>query len=146
MHVSLPRNETYHSFVEVLSDQLTGKEKARLLKESSETGLKDLFFLWTLKEAYTKALGLGLGFEFSRIEYDFDSEQLLIDGKQPKGWKLSLFSLDCRGEEYKCAIAMHTDDDSRTEISFKPPHTVHSELTSVVEYLERHVHSHVEGI
>lgn len=33
--------------------------------------LSRLLSLWTLKEAYTKALGFGLGFDFSRVAYRF---------------------------------------------------------------------------
>jgi 4'-phosphopantetheinyl transferase len=49
--------------------------------------------MWTVKEAYTKALGLGMGFEFSRVEFDAVQRQIRIDGKAATGWKFILFTI-----------------------------------------------------
>lgn len=47
-----------------------------------------------MKEAYTKALGLGLGFDFSRIEYDVEGETLTVDGETPLGWQFVKFEIE----------------------------------------------------
>ena len=46
-----------------------------------------------MKEAYTKALGLGLGFDFTRIEYNALENVVLIDGEVPRGWQFTKFEL-----------------------------------------------------
>lgn len=56
--------------------------------------LRRFFLIWTLKEAYTKALGLGMGFDFSRIEYDVPNDVVRIDGKAPLGWEFIRFELE----------------------------------------------------
>lgn len=50
--------------------------------------------MWTLKEAYTKALGLGLGFDFQRVEYDVIHDTVRIDGGVPNGWEFVRFEVD----------------------------------------------------
>lgn len=50
-----------------------------------------------MKEAYTKALGLGLGFDFKRIEYDVPNDVVRIDGVRPVGWEFVRFEVK-RGE------------------------------------------------
>ena len=47
-----------------------------------------------MKEAYTKALGLGLGFDFRRIEYNLSADILTIDGEIPKGRQFIKFEFD----------------------------------------------------
>lgn len=47
-----------------------------------------------MKEAYTKALGLGLGFDFSRIDYNATQETLTIDGETPLGWQIIKFEIE----------------------------------------------------
>jgi len=58
-----------------------------------------------MKEAYTKALGLGLGFDFSRIQYNPTQEELLIDGESPKGWEFTRFELKCGSDAYQGVAA-----------------------------------------
>ena len=49
--------------------------------------------IWTIKEAYTKALGLGLGFDFKRIEYDNAANRIRVDGRALKGWEFDVFQV-----------------------------------------------------
>lgn len=37
------------------------------------SNLERIFWIWTFKEAYTKCLGLGLGFDFGKIDVDLDT-------------------------------------------------------------------------
>jgi len=54
-----------------------------------------------MKEAYTKALGLGLGFDFRRIEYNVPTNILMVDGEIPKGWQLIKFEIDHKQDSYQ---------------------------------------------
>jgi len=53
---------------------LTLKEQSLLLDTQTSTQKLEKFFqIWTFKEAYTKALGLGLCFDFKKIQIEFES-------------------------------------------------------------------------
>ncbi|KAI5120917.1 hypothetical protein M0805_002897 [Coniferiporia weirii] len=117
MKVALPRYEkTLASFVRSISDTLTPSECNSLLKSDDNNDenvhperLRRLYFIWTLKEAYTKAIGLGLGFNFKRIDVDVHASQITVDGGRPHGWEFSAFTLESRpGDEYQVAVARFT--------------------------------------
>jgi hypothetical protein len=51
-----------------------------------------LFQIWTVKEAYVKALGSGLGFDLCRLEYIPQTNNgLLVDGSPLTRWRLDTF-------------------------------------------------------
>ena len=64
-----------HEFVQVFFHQMTPMEQARFSlapSDESESSsvtddclLREFYLLWAMKEAYTKALGVGLGFDFA---------------------------------------------------------------------------------
>jgi 4'-phosphopantetheinyl transferase len=64
-----------------------------------------------MKEAYSKALGLGLGFNFRRIEYDVTAEEVRVDGVSPKGWRFSKFELMIGSDTYQGVVANCTGRD-----------------------------------
>jgi len=102
MHVGLPQGRnamTASSFIEMLEDQLSPVELSTLRNKSSTpaTVLSQIFWLWTIKEAYTKALGQGLGFDFSRISFHFDTDKIYVDGEVLRGYEFILFSVKVKG-------------------------------------------------
>lgn len=59
---------------------------------SPGAALYTLYQIWTIKESYVKALGIGLGFNISRIEYDPQKSAVSVDGKPLSGWRIDSFS------------------------------------------------------
>lgn len=85
----------------IVATQLTPLERATLLADVAETeAIRRFYWVWTLKEAYTKALGLGLGFDFRRIEYDVVRENITIDGEVARGWQFRKFEVAHGGSKY----------------------------------------------
>lgn len=80
--------------------QLTAEELGTLFPPSELSegdALQRFFAIWTLKEAYTKAIGIGLGFDFKRISYDVVNGTVHIDGVAPEGWEFIRFDLTLQG-------------------------------------------------
>ncbi|KAJ3723218.1 4'-phosphopantetheinyl transferase superfamily [Lentinula raphanica] len=115
MKVHRPRRDSYRSFVDTFHEQLTPLEQNLLSPEVPESeGLRRFFWMWTMKEAYTKALGLGLGFDFSRVEFDVIGNIVRVDGQEPKGWKFHRFEVTEAGELYVGVVAEFLEDDFET--------------------------------
>jgi 4'-phosphopantetheinyl transferase len=66
--------------------------------------------MWTLKEAYTKALGLGLGFDFKKIEYNVLQGEVKVDGIAPTGWRFTTFRIKDGDDLYQGVVAERTGD------------------------------------
>lgn len=88
--------------------QLTETELNFFTPELDSTiAIRYIFLLWTLKEAYTKALGLGLGFDFKRIEYDIPHGRVSVDGRPADGWEFLVFVVHTQEgtDTYQGAVA-----------------------------------------
>ena len=105
---------------------MTSLERTILLPPASAPSLspreqlRRFYLIWTLKEAYTKALGLGMGFDFSRIEYDVPNDAVRIDGVVPRGWRFTRFELlnqiqGDRMEEYVGVVATFSAGEGEEE-------------------------------
>ena len=103
--------------------QLTQTERHSLnIEVSPSQQLRRFFWMWTLKEAYTKALGLGLGFDFRRVEFDVVNLIVRVDGQIPQGWHFSMFVIEDGEDFYQGVVAEHVGGTS-TEVvneSIKP--------------------------
>jgi len=112
MKVRVPGRDTFASFVESVGDQLTAVEHHQLFSGASEEeSLRRFFWMWTLKEAYTKALGLGLGFDFRRVEFDATTDTVRVDGEIPKGWHFSKFEIQDGDDLYQGVVAEFVGGD-----------------------------------
>ncbi|KAG6833780.1 hypothetical protein H0H87_001212 [Tephrocybe sp. NHM501043] len=106
MKVRIPGRDTLASFVESVSDTLTPFEYRELFSlASQDETLRRFFWLWTMKEAYTKSLGLGLGFDFRRVEYDVNENVVRIDKKIAVGWRFTKFVLKDEDDLYQGVVA-----------------------------------------
>ena len=65
-------------------------ENERQMVENVSTYERDLLFfgLWTLKEAYVKALGIGISYPMDKAEFSFRGGEIVTDIK------------DCRFRQY----------------------------------------------
>ncbi|KAM0748960.1 4'-phosphopantetheinyl transferase [Meredithblackwellia eburnea MCA 4105] len=120
MRIKIPwEGETVDQFVRGLADQLTTSEKAWLRDSgTSQEKLRRAFVIWTLKEAYVKARGEGVKFDFQRLEVFFpnphkpylENPAFRVDGKPLEGWVLQLL---VHSEEYVVALAVEGGEQSR---------------------------------
>ena len=61
----------------------------RSVEEAPENMRDELFFrLWTLKEAYVKALGIGISYPLDTVEFSFEGDRIITNVK------------DCRFRQY----------------------------------------------
>ncbi|KAG9219203.1 hypothetical protein CCMSSC00406_0001613 [Pleurotus cornucopiae] len=118
MKLSIPRRNSFKSFVE----GLTAKEYGSLFGGiPQDEGLRRFFWIWTMKEAYTKALGSGLGFDFKRVEYIVPEEKLTVDGEEPRGWQFFKFNVLDKEVIYQGVVAQHTGSDELYTITQLDP-------------------------
>lgn len=65
---------------------------------SPDDQYKRFYQLWSLKEAYIKAVGIGLGFALLRAEFAFNDAhkewQLTLDGRLASDWRFESMQLD----------------------------------------------------
>ncbi len=92
------------------------KPETALLDKMPESGKRRGFFsLWTLKEAYIKAIGKGLaepleGFAFSLEPLAID----FLNGQDdPKNWRFDLFG---PAPDYLCAVALRHGGENHPDI------------------------------
>jgi len=121
MKAELPRGETVASFASVLSDQLTQRERLYLASRLGDrtAATQILYKYWTVKEAYTKVLGLGVGFDFSRVEYSIASsgigeDRVFVDGTVLRGWEFRGFTFVEGRTHFIGMVAMRRGEDDTT--------------------------------
>ncbi|KAG8800342.1 copper chaperone of lysine biosynthesis protein [Serendipita sp. 400] len=95
MKAEIPSGETFTTFLESTSIAFTTAEVQWLkqLALTEQAATEALFQLWALKEAYVKALGVGIGFDMSRISFDSQTSVLSVDGKILDRWSCHSFRI-----------------------------------------------------
>ena len=85
---------------------------------ADEVILRRVYILWSLKEAYLKAIGqpLRLGFDWNRIECDIPNETITVDGHKLRGWEFRLF---------KANVNVHPRKDPRSEQVYQVTAAIH---------------------
>jgi len=94
-------------------------ELVTLNKLDGRAFLEQFFIFWTLREAYCKALGVGLG--FSKKDYAFavgndDGVKIRFDAPASDSGKRWQFTIIRPGEEHLVAVAIRTEGRSHKEI------------------------------
>jgi len=122
--------------------QLSAEElqdlQSSLENDPPDVTLKRIFWLWTIKEAYTKALGEGLGFDFSRISVDLSALSITVDGTPLTGFDFLMFEIvlkDTQGgkQEYQ-GVFVKKLPDSNTPLSIMKKSAVYGEQDDWVEF------------
>lgn len=115
MKLEPPRSSGVAKFFDTMSRQFSKEEWTVIKSPDTEAEQLKLFFRhWCLKESYVKALGVGIGFEISRLDFtlnSFDlqpfnpltSTTLKVDGQEQEDWIFEEHYLDnhCLAVAYK---------------------------------------------
>ncbi len=132
-------------YVEMFSAQLTSLELDSILSEPDDNSRYDMFFLhWSLKEAFIKAIGQGLGYNLRQIEFTVipaeddcsqrggrkifrGSATVSIKGIRRDDWRFEYFALDDRHvatiSEGPCHEALPTFQEAAWGKVIRPPVT-----------------------
>ena len=89
-----------------IADRFFNKEEVDLIgqKETLEEK-KDLFYrLWTLKESYSKALGLGLNIGLAEFNIQLNNDNISVSTKQNLDTDFYFEEINPKNKDYKCAI------------------------------------------
>uniref|UniRef100_A0A5F9DIC8 L-aminoadipate-semialdehyde dehydrogenase-phosphopantetheinyl transferase n=1 Tax=Oryctolagus cuniculus TaxID=9986 RepID=A0A5F9DIC8_RABIT len=93
-------------FFHIMKRKFTNKEWETIRSFKDEWTQLDMFYRnWALKESYIKAIGVGLGFELQRLEFEisplnldigqvYKETRLFLDGEEEKEWAFEVPSLD----------------------------------------------------
>ena len=85
--------------------KLTDAEKRLVSGDVPENeALSRFYLIWTIKEAYIKAIGLGLGFDPSRIEYDMGTNTVAVDGAVATDWRFETSQFTVDEEAYRVTV------------------------------------------
>lgn len=87
--------------------QLTLEEKRLLSGDDvpENEAISQFYLIWTIKEAYTKAIGLGLGFDLHRIEYNVTTNTVTVDGVAATEWQFETSQVTVDEEAYRVTVA-----------------------------------------
>ena len=87
--------------------QLTEEEKRLLSGDDvpENEAVSRFYLIWTIKEAYTKAIGLGLGFDLQRIGYNGATKTVAVDGVAATEWQFETSQVTVDEEAYRVTVA-----------------------------------------
>ncbi|KAK6144630.1 hypothetical protein DH2020_021450 [Rehmannia glutinosa] len=103
---SIPVNETADKFIYSFSSYFSSLEWHHIFNAgSSDDMLKVFFRYWSLKEAFVKALGTGVGYKLDDVEFhhkNWENIFVKVAGEVLKDWKFWLLEL---GQNHSVSIA-----------------------------------------
>ncbi|KAI4384083.1 hypothetical protein MLD38_009850 [Melastoma candidum] len=111
-----PDNESVEDFLQHFRSHFTSWEWGRILEIGNCEGrLIEFYRYWSLKEAYVKAVGTGVGFGLERLEFHHDGNwngiYVKIDGKMSRDWRFRMIDL---GERHCASVAVGPRSDDET--------------------------------
>ena len=122
MKTSFPGRGSIPEFFHIMKRKFTKKEWETIRSFNDEWTQLDMFYRhWALKESFIKAIGVGLGFEMQRLEFDvsplnmdigqvYKETCLILDGEEEKEWAFEESKID---EHHFVAVAVRKPDGSR---------------------------------
>ncbi|EJT97688.1 hypothetical protein DACRYDRAFT_84718 [Dacryopinax primogenitus] len=95
MKLAIRSDETPRMFVQVISEQLTPGELASLQQPMSDEHLIErAFIIWTIKEAFIKAIGEGMAFDLQQIDCRLDQGAIWVSGMPATEWQFRLWAIE----------------------------------------------------
>ncbi|XP_059694624.1 L-aminoadipate-semialdehyde dehydrogenase-phosphopantetheinyl transferase isoform X2 [Haemorhous mexicanus] len=106
MKTDLPGSRSIPNFFHIMKRQFTETEWDVIKSMSNEWMQLDMFYRhWALKESFLKAIGVGIGFNLQRIEFNVSPLQLeigkvyketkmLLDGEKEEDWTFEVHSME----------------------------------------------------
>ncbi|XP_022416226.1 L-aminoadipate-semialdehyde dehydrogenase-phosphopantetheinyl transferase isoform X2 [Monodon monoceros] len=129
MKTSFPGRGSIPEFFHIMKRKFTNKEWETIRSFKDEWTQLDMFYRnWALKESFIKAIGVGLGFELQRLEFDisplnldigqvYKETRLFLDGEEEKEWAFEESKID---EHHFVAVALRKPNGSRhQDVSFQ---------------------------
>lgn len=122
MKTSFPGRGSIPEFFHIMKRKFTNKEWETIRSFKDEWTQLDMFYRnWALKESFIKAIGVGLGFELQRLEFDisplnldigqvYKETRLFLDGEEEKEWAFEESKID---EHHFVAVAVRKPSGSR---------------------------------
>ncbi|XP_038254208.1 L-aminoadipate-semialdehyde dehydrogenase-phosphopantetheinyl transferase isoform X1 [Dermochelys coriacea] len=108
MKTNLPGSGSIPDFFRIMKRQFTEAEWRAIKFINNEWIQLDMFYRhWALKESFIKAIGIGIGFNLQRIEFNasplqlevgkvYKETKMLLDGDKEEGWIFEETRLDDR--------------------------------------------------
>jgi len=110
-----PRGVSVAAYAESQSHKLTELERDAISNKPDEVTLRRLAIILALKQAYIKAIGQPIGFDWSRLEFNIEERTATGDGNMLIGWEFRIFKANLGvirrsrlyEEQYQCVCAFY---------------------------------------
>lgn len=107
--------------VDQLAKRMFAESERRLVEAANEADKQRVFLsVWTLKEAYVKAIGKGLSQPLDAFAFDLDSDQITFTDRlaeSPENWHFERYQID---PDHLMALAVRHPNKSGLVVDVKP--------------------------